>query len=73
MKENKLLEMKNKIESLTSVMQHVINELRYVTDLSIGTLETVKNMSEYESAIEKLKENLADKNKEHEKQENESG
>lgn len=73
MKENKLLEMKNKIESLTSVMQHVINELRYVIDLSIGTLETVKNMSEYESAIEKLKENLADKNKEHEKQENESG
>lgn len=73
MKESKLLEMKNKIESLTSVMQHVINELRYVTDLSIGTLETVKNMSEYESAIEKLKENLVDKNKEHEKQENESG
>lgn len=73
MKESKLLEMKNKIESLTSVMQHVINELRYVTDLSIGTLETVKNMSEYESAIEKLKTDLAEKNKEHEEQEKESG
>ncbi len=42
MKENKLLEMKNKVDSLTRVLQHVMNEIRNLTDLSIGTLEAVK-------------------------------
>jgi fatty acid-binding protein DegV len=58
MKENKLLEMKNKVDSLTRVLQHVMNEMRNLTDLSIGTLEAVKKMPGYEKAIEKLKEDL---------------
>ena len=58
MKENKLLEMKNKVDSLTRVLQHVMNEIRNLTDLSIGTLEAVKKMPGYEEAIEKLKEDL---------------
>jgi len=58
MKENKLLEMKNKVDSLTRVLQHVMNEMRNLTDLSIGTLEAVKKMPGYEEAIEKLKEDL---------------
>jgi fatty acid-binding protein DegV len=53
MKESKLLEMKNKVESLTRV-----NEIRNLTDLSIGTLEAVKKMPGYEEALEKLKEDL---------------
>jgi predicted ATP-grasp superfamily ATP-dependent carboligase len=36
----------------------VINELSYLKDLSIGTLETIKNMESYEQAIEKLKEKV---------------
>lgn len=58
MKENKLLEMKNKIDSLTRVVQHMFNELKNLTDLSIGTLEAVKKMPGYEEAIQKLKEDL---------------
>jgi uncharacterized protein HemY len=58
MKENKLLEMKNKVDSLTRVLQHVMNEMRNLTDLSIGTLEAVKKMPGYDEAIEKLKEDL---------------
>ena len=58
MKESKLLEMKNKVESLTRVMQHMFNEIRNLTDLSIGTLEAVKKMPGYEEALEKLKEDL---------------
>ena len=58
MKENKLLEMKYKVDSLTRVLQHVMNEMRNLTDLSIGTLEAVKKMPGYEEAIEKLKEDL---------------
>jgi len=58
MKESKLLEMKNKVDSLTRVLQHVMNEIRNLTDLSIGTLEAVKKMPGYEEAIEKLKEDL---------------
>ena len=58
MKENKLLEMKNKVDSLTRVLQHVMNEIRNLTDLSIGTLEAVKKMPGYDEAIKKLKEDL---------------
>ena len=65
MKENKLLEMKNKVDSLTRVLQHVMNEIRNLTDLSIGTLEAVKKMPGYDEAIEKLKEDLKKSEAEH--------
>ena len=42
MKESKLLEMKNKVEALTRVVQHLLNEITQVKDLAIGTLETIK-------------------------------
>ena len=67
MKEQTLLEMKNKIESLTNVVQHLIKENIHLRELSIGTLETIKLMPDYEQAIEKLKENLM-KEKEKEKE-----
>jgi len=58
MKEEKLLQMKNKIESLTNVVQHILNEMNNLRDLSVGTLETFKLMPGYDEALEKLKENL---------------
>jgi hypothetical protein len=61
MKEQSLVEMKNKVDALSRVMQQVINEINNIRDLSIGTLETVKNMSEYPTAIEKLKADLITK------------
>jgi|688.fasta_scaffold819486_2 hypothetical protein len=64
MKEQSLIEMKNKVEALSRVMQQVINELTNLRDLSIGTLEALKNMPGYNEAIEKLKADVITKSDE---------
>ena len=50
---------KKKIEALIRVVQQVLDENAYLKDLAIGTLETIKLMSGYEEAINKLKEKMA--------------
>jgi len=55
MKESKLLEMQNKIESLTRVAQQMINELNILSTTAMGTLETVKLMPGYQESIDQLK------------------
>tara|TARA_R110001632_G_scaffold6241_1_gene25273 strand:- start:439 stop:618 length:180 start_codon:yes stop_codon:yes gene_type:complete len=55
MKESKLLEMQNKIASLTRVIQQMINELNILSTTTMGTLEAVKLMPGYKEAIEELK------------------
>ena len=55
MKESKLLEMQNKIASLTRVIQQMINELNILSTTVMGTLETVKLMPGYDKAIEFLR------------------
>jgi hypothetical protein len=69
MKEQTLLEMKNKIESMTRIIQHLINEITHLRELSVGTLETVKLMDSYEDAIEKLKKSMEDNVKQKQKKE----
>lgn len=64
MKEQSLIEMKNKVDALSRVMQQVINEITNLRDLSIGTLETLKNMPGYDDAIEKLKADVLAKSDE---------
>jgi hypothetical protein len=64
MKEQSLIEMKNKVDALSRVMQQVINEITNLRDLSIGTLETLKNMPDYNDAIEKLKADVITKSEE---------
>jgi len=61
MKESTLLEMKNKIDSMTRIIQHLINENTQLRDLAIGTLETVKLMPGYDKAIESLKKEITTK------------
>ena len=34
--------MKNKIDSMTRVLQHLINETTHLRELGVGTLETIK-------------------------------
>tara|TARA_R100001510_G_C7622436_1_gene183018 strand:+ start:640 stop:879 length:240 start_codon:yes stop_codon:yes gene_type:complete len=58
MKENKLVEMWNRIEILGSNVQQIIQELQNLKDLSIGTMQLVKNFPDYENAVNKLKEEL---------------
>ena len=67
MKEQTLLEMKNKIESLTRLMQHVLQELTHLRELGVGSLETLKLMPGYEDAIEKLKVKMEEEMKEKKK------
>jgi len=63
MKESKLLEMQNKIKAITNVLQQLINENTQLRDLAVGTLETIKHMPDYDEAIEKLKQEVAKKEK----------
>ena len=67
MKESTLLEMKNKIEAQNRVMQALINEITHLRELSIGTLETIKLMPDYEDAIKALKKQMEDNIKEKQK------
>ena len=55
MKESTLLEMQNKIASLTRVIQQMINELNILSTTAMGTLEAVKLMPGYKEAIDELK------------------
>jgi flagellar biosynthesis component FlhA len=64
MKESTLLEMQNKIKAITSVLQQLINENTQLRDLAVGTLETIKHMPDYDTAIEKLKKEVTKKEKE---------
>ena len=67
MKESKLIEMQNKIKSLTNVMQQLINEITHLRELSVGTLETIKLMPDYQDAIDALKKQMEDNIKEKQK------
>ena len=62
MKEQSLIEMKNKIEAMIRVLQQVMTEQQHLTTLAAGTLETMKLMPGYEHAIslmtEKAKEEI---------------
>ena len=63
MREQTIIEMKNKIESLTRVMQGLINEINSIKDFSIGTIETLQLMPGYSKAIEKLKKRVSEESK----------
>ena len=56
MKEQTLVEMKNKVEALIRVLQQVMNEQQHLTTLAAGTLEAVKLMPGYDEAIKVLTE-----------------
>ena len=56
MKEQSLIEMKNKVEALVRVLQQVINEQQHLTTLAAGLLETVKLMPGYDDAIKSMTE-----------------
>ena len=58
-KQSRLDNLEKRMAAVTNVIQQLINETSYIKDLSIGTLETIKNMSDYEEAINKLEEKMA--------------
>ena len=69
MKESKLIEMQNKIKAMTNIIQQLINEVTHLRELSVGTLETIKLMPDYQDAIDDLKKQMEDNLKERKKAE----
>ena len=64
MKASKLLELQNKIEAQSRVIQVLINEISHLREISIGTLETIKLMPNYDQAIKDLQVKMEEKQKE---------
>ena len=58
MKESKLIEMSNKVDTIGAAMNRVVQEIGNLKDLSIGTMELIKDMPGYDEGLEKMKENL---------------
>ena len=52
--------LEKKIDALIKVVQQLLDENAYLKDLSVGTLETIKLMDDYEDAIEKLRAKVAE-------------
>ena len=67
MKEQKLVELVNKVNNLESYIKQIITELYNLKDLSVGTLEAVKIMPGYDGAIKKLTEKLKKANESNDK------
>jgi hypothetical protein len=59
MKESKLIEMQKQIQALIRVVDYMRQELENTKMMSVGTYQTIKEMPDYEEAIEKLKEKAA--------------
>ena len=55
MKESSLIEMRNKIDALTRVVQQIIYDINETKDLSRGTLEVLKKIPGYKKAVDDLK------------------
>ena len=64
MKEQTLIEMKNKIETLGLINQKLIGELNQTATIALGVLETIKHMPGYDKAISKLKDQDAEQSSE---------
>jgi hypothetical protein len=56
MKENELVMMRNKIESLTRIVDFMLTEIENTKTMSIGVYQLVKEMPGYEHAISLISE-----------------
>ena len=61
MKENTLIEMKNKVDAMARVMQQLITEIQFTREVAVGSLETIKKMPGYDEALEQLKSEVTEK------------
>jgi len=54
-KQSRVDSLEKRMAAVTNVLQQLINELNNVKTISMGTLQTIKEMPDYDEAIEKLK------------------
>ena len=59
-KQSRLDNLEKRMAAVTNVLQHILSEVANLKDLSVGTLETIKQMPDYGEAIQKLKEKVAE-------------
>ncbi len=69
MKEKTIIEIKNQVEGVKKILQHVVNEITNLRELGVGTLETLKLMPGYDQAIKDLQKNMEDQIEEQKKAE----
>ena len=67
MKESKLIEMSNRVDTIGAAMNRVVQELNNLKDLSIGLTELMKLLPDYDEALEKMKQNLKEQKEQEEK------
>ena len=68
MKESKLIEMSNRVDTIGAAMNRFVQELNNLKDLSIGLTELMKLLPDYDEALEKMKQNLKEQKEQEEKQ-----
>tara|TARA_R110001606_G_scaffold374221_1_gene531965 strand:+ start:80 stop:292 length:213 start_codon:yes stop_codon:yes gene_type:complete len=61
MKESKLIEMNNKIQSQTRVLQEIINKINMLQTVVSNLLEVTSRLKEYESIATQLKSESNDR------------
>jgi uncharacterized protein YukE len=54
-KQSRVDNLEKRMAAVTNVLQQLINELNNVKTISMGTLQTIKEMPDYDGAIDKLK------------------
>jgi len=54
-KQSRVDNLEKRMAAVTNVLQQLINELNNIKTISMGTLQTIKEMTDYNEAIEKLK------------------
>ena len=59
-KQSRTYLLEKKVQALIGVVQQLLDETAYLKDLAVGTLETIKQMDDYEQAIEDLKKKMAE-------------
>ena len=63
-KQSRLDALEKRVAAMTNVIQQLIQESTNLRTLSFGTLEAIKQMPDYDKALEKLKEKTTEKNNE---------
>ena len=58
MKESKLIEMQNKIESLSRIAQFILGEIENTKTMAVGTYQVMKEMPGYDEAMKVVTERV---------------
>ena len=58
-KQSRIDNVEKRLAAMTRVLQELINEVQNTKTIALGVHQTIKEMPDYEEAIEKLKEKAA--------------